>query len=92
MKWIKFSTQGVERMSTKGTKKKLNKKKKLARTFLRAMLGTGLICIIAIVSLVGCYNYFFKEDGTSNKPGKIKVLQRKKKSWRISIRMLPYLV
>ncbi len=70
MKWIKFSTQGVERMSTKGTKKKLNKKKKLARTFLRAMLGTGLICIIAIVSLVGCYNYFFKEEGTSNKPGK----------------------
>lgn len=54
-------------MSTKGTKKKLNKKKKLVKTFLRAMLGTGLVCVIAIGSLVGCYNYFFKEEGSTNK-------------------------
>lgn len=55
-------------MSTKGTKKKLNKKKKLVRTFIRAMVSTGLVCLIAIGSLVGCYNYFFKDDGTTNKP------------------------
>lgn len=55
-------------MSTRGAKKKLNKKKKLIRTFMRAMLSTGLVCIIAIGSLVGCYNYFFKQDGEANKP------------------------
>lgn len=53
-------------MSTKGAKKKLNKKKKLVRTFMRAMLSTGLVCLIAIGSLVGCYNYFFKQDGGGN--------------------------
>lgn len=64
-------------MSTNGTKKKLNKKNKLTRTFFRAMLGTGLICILAIVSLVGCYNYFLKDEGTSDKPGKNQGITKK---------------
>lgn len=57
-----------------GTKKRLNKKKRLMRTFLRAMLGTVIVCIVGGISLVGCYNYFFKADGGSSP-------ETDKKSW-----------
>lgn len=64
-------------MSTKRTKKKMNKKKKLMRTFLFSMMWTVLVCVVGATTVVGCYNYFFKHDGGensaqagSNKPNK----------------------
>ena len=57
-----------------GTKKRLNKKKRLMRTFLRSALCTVIVCIVGGISLVGCYNYFFKHDGGASK-------EEGKKSW-----------
>lgn len=45
------------------SKKKLNKKKRLMRTFLRSMGCTVIACVVGGASIVGCYNYFFKHDG-----------------------------
>lgn len=57
-----------------GTKKRLNKKKKLMRTFLKSMLGTVIVCVVGGISVVACYNYFFKHDGGATK-------EEGKKTW-----------
>lgn len=56
------------------TKKRLSKKKKLMRTFLKSALCTVIVCAVGGASIVGCYNYFFKNDGGISK-------EEEKKSW-----------
>ncbi|MGL4345570.1 MAG: LCP family protein [Cellulosilyticaceae bacterium] len=52
-------------MSKNKAKLKKKQRARLMKMFLRIAAITLVVCLVAIGSLVGCYNRFFKEDGGS---------------------------